>query len=142
MKNLRWWPKYGLMIIWLILFGCLMSACAGISLKAPTTQALTKTAAFLAGYEIGKARPELAEEFIHYTQVDREDILVLYDSWKRYLAYRLGADPVHRKLIENMLELVEVDFGLKTTVEQEVLIQGLFTEFISGLETGLSSGGQ
>ena len=101
------WAGCGVMIIWLMLSGYLMSGCAGIgfSLKAPTTQALTKTAAFLAGYEIGKSRPELAEEFIHYTQVDREDVVVLYDSWTRYLAYRLGADPVHRKLFVNMLIL-------------------------------------
>ena len=131
------WAGYGVMIIWLILFGYLMTGCAGISFKAPTTQALIKTTAFLAGYEIGKANPELAGEFIHYTQADRADILTFYDSWKRYLAYRLGTDAVNRKLIENMLEAMEIEFVFKPPDEKVAIIRGLFMEFVEGLEAGI-----
>lgn len=116
----------------------LASGCA-FSLKSPTTQVLTKTAAFLAGYEIGKANPELAGEFIHYTQTDRADILDFYDSWKRYLAYRLGTDAVNRKLIENMLEAVEVEFVFKSPMEKTAIIRGLFSEFVEGLEAGIQT---
>ncbi len=131
------WAGYGVMIICLILFGYLMSGC--ISLKSPTTQILTKTAAFLAGYEIGKDNPELAGEFIHYTQADRADILTFYDSWKRYLAYRLGTDAVNRKLIENMLEAVEIEFVFKAPDEKIAIIRGLFMEFVEGLEAGIQA---
>ena len=138
MTKLRVEPLTVVVIMVIVLL--FTSGCSWISLKVPTTQALTKTAAFLAGYEIGKSRPELAEEFIHYTQVDREDVVVLYDSWKRYLAYRLGADPVHRKLIENMLDLVEIDLELKVDAEKEKIIRELFTEFIEGLQVGIDAG--
>ena len=114
----------------------LFSGCAGISLKAPTTQTLIKNATFLAGYEIGKGNLTLAKEIIHYTQVDREDILVLYESWKRYLAYRLK-DPVHRSLVIAMLDLVELDLKLKPDKEKVRIIRELFREFISGLEAGI-----
>ena len=115
-----------------------LSACATLSLKAPTTQMVIKNATFLAGYEIGKANPTLAKEFIHYTQVDREDILTLFPSWKRYLAYRLK-DPVHRRLVGTMLALVEIDLQLKSPIEQEKVIRELFKEFILGLEAGIDA---
>ena len=130
------WAGIGLMVIWMILFGYLMSGCAGISLKAPTTQMVIKTATFLAGYEIGKGNLTLATEFIKYTQVDREDILTLFPLWKRYLAYRLK-DPVHRRLVGTMLALVEIDLQLKSPIEQEKVIRELFREFIAGLEAGI-----
>ena len=117
----------------------MLTGCA-FSFKNPTAQILTKTAAFLAGYEIGKANPELAGEFIHYTQADRADILTFYDSWKRYLASRLGTDAVNRKLIENMLEAVEVEFVFKSPEKKVAIIRGLFMEFIEGLNAGIKHG--
>lgn len=130
------WAGYGLMIIWLILFGYLMSGCSHISLKAPTTQMVIKTTTFLAGYEIGKAEPTLAKEFIKHTKVGKEDIFVLYESWKRYLADCLK-DPVHRRLVGTMLALVEIDLQLKSPIEQEKVIREVFREFIAGLKTGI-----
>ena len=130
------WAGYGVMIIWLILFGYMLTGCA-FSFKNPTTQILTKTATFLAGYEIGKANPELAGEFIHYTDPGRANILVFYDSWKRYLAYRLGTDAVNRKLIENMLEAVEIEFVFKAPDTKIAIIRGLFMEFVEGLNAGI-----
>lgn len=126
-------------IIVVIVFAFMLNACAGISFKEPTTQILTNAATYLAGYEIGKAEPELANEFIKYTQTDREDILAFFESWKRYLASRLVDDPVHRKLIKEMLGLVEVDLQLKSPVEQEEIIRELFREFIDGLEVGIDA---
>lgn len=117
----------------------MLTSCATLSLKPPTTQMLIKNATYLAGYEIGKANPELAKEFIHYTQVDREDILTLFPSWKRYLDYRLK-DPVHRRLVGTMLALVEIDLQLKIPIEQEKAIRALFKEFIAGLKAGIDSG--
>lgn len=130
----------GIVTFVLVLFvALLIGGCAGISLKSPTTQILTKTAAFLAGYEIGKANTELAGEFIHYTQAGRADILDFYDSWKRYLAYRLGTDAVNRKLIENMLEAVEVELKFKPPKEQVAIVRGLFGEFVDGLRAGINA---
>ena len=128
----------GIMIlaVCLILFGYMLTGCA-LSFKNPTTQILTKTATFFAGYEIGKANPELAGEFINYTQADRVDILTFFDSWKRYLAYRLGTDPIHRKLIQDMLNMVEIDLKFQTPDVQEGIIRELFTEFVEGLEAGI-----
>lgn len=131
------WAGAGILAIILMLLG-FISGCSHISLKAPTTQILIKDATFLAGYEIGKANLTLAAEFIKHTQIDREDILTLYPSWKRYLAYRLE-DPVHRRLVGTMLALVEIDLQLKIPVEQEKVIRELFREFIVGLEAGIDA---
>lgn len=123
----------GIILSLVFIFGCV-----GISFKAPTSQMLIKNAAVFAGYEIGKAKPELATEIIHYTQVDREDILIFYGSWRRYLAYRLSDDPIHRRLIGNMLGLIELELKSKSLEEQEKIIRDLFTELISGLEAGIA----
>ena len=122
--------------LFIIILAIIITGCAGISLKAPSTQMLIQNATYLAAYEIGKANPTLAKEFIHYTQVDREDILTLFPSWKRYLAYRLE-DPVHRRLVGTMLALVEIDLQLKSPIEQEKTIRELFREFIAGLKAGI-----
>ncbi len=129
----RFW--YGLVLIALIVF--MAVGCAGISLKAPTTQMLIKTATFAVGYEIAKWDKEIAEEIIGHTEIkERVNVLVLYDNWKRYLVYRI-TDPICRRLVEDMLELVEVDWNLKSSVKQEEIVRGLFRSFIAGLEEGI-----
>ena len=132
------WAGIGLMVTWMILFGYFISGCAGISFKAPTTQTLIKDATFLAGYEIGKANPTLAKEFIKHSKVGKEDIVVLYASWKRYLSDRLK-NPVHQRLVGTMLGLVEIDLQLKSPIEQEKVIRELFKDFIAGLEAGINA---
>ena len=135
------WAGYGVMIICLILFGYLMSGCTfGQRMVDLTVETVKKSAPFIAGYEIGKANPELAGEFIHYTQADRADILTFYDSWKRYLAYRLGTDAIHRKLVYDMLSLVEIDLKFRPPDEKIAIIRGLFMEFIEGLNAGIKHG--
>ena len=135
------WAGYGVMILWLILFGYMLTGCAfGQRMVDLTVETVKKSAPFIAGYEIGKANPELAGEFIHYTDPGRANILVFYDSWKRYLAYRLGTDAVNRKLIENMLEAVEIEFVFKSPDKKIAIIRGLFMEFVEGLEAGIKHG--
>ena len=136
------WAGVGYIIICLLpllfLITCATLDKVGISLKAPTTQILIKDATFLAGYEIGKGNPTLAKEFIKHTKVGKEDILTLFPSWKRYLSDRLK-DPVHRRLVIAMLDLVELDLKLKPDQEKVIIIRELFREFIKGLEIGISS---
>ena len=127
-------PSGWLLLSLIILF--IIGGCAGISLKAPTTQMLIQNPTYLAGYEIGKANPTLAKEFIKHTKVGKEDILTLFPSWKRYLSDRLK-DPVHRRLVGTMLDLVELDLKLKPDKEKVRIIRELFKEFISGLEAGI-----
>ena len=132
------WVGIGFMVTCMILFGYLMSACAGISLKAPTTQMVIQNATYLAAYTIGKANPTLAAEFIKHSKVGKEDILTLFPSWKRYLSDRLE-DPVHRRLVGTMLALVEIEIQLKSPIEQEKVIRELFLEFITGLKAGIDA---
>ena len=118
----------------------MLSGCAGISLKAPTTQILIKSPIFTAGYEIGKnIPPAIAKEIIHHSTVGEENVLVLYPNWKRYLSYRL-TNPDHRRLIEVVLKAVDLSLVIKAPDKQEKVIRELFKEFISGLEAGIDSG--
>ena len=128
------WAGIGIIAILLILFGC-----ATFSLKTPTSQMLIKTATFAAGYEIGKAYPEIAKEMIEKTDVDRKDLLTYFDSWQNYLAYRLVDDPVRRKLVENMLGLVQVDWEIKPSEKRMEAIKALFREFVEGLQAGIDA---
>ena len=135
------WAGIGLMVTWMILFGYFISGCAGISLKAPTTQILIKDATFLAGYEIGKAKPEIAAEILGYTTVEyliEKDIPTFYEDWKGFVASKLK-DPVHRRLVGTMLALVEIEIQLKIPIEQEKVIRELFREFITGLKVGIDA---
>ncbi len=127
------WAGIGIIAILLILFGC------ALSLKAPTSQMFIKTATFAAGYEIGKAYPEIGKEIIKKTDVDRKDLLTYFDSWQNYLAYRLVDDPVRRKLVENMLGLVQVDWEIKPNEARVEAIKALFREFVEGLQAGLDA---
>ena len=122
-------------IVWLAitLFGC------ALSLKSPTSQMVIKTATFAAGYETGKAYPEIGKEIIEKTDVDRKDLLTYFDSWQNYLAYRLVDDPVRAKLVENMLGLVQVDWEIKPSEERVEAIRELFREFIVGLQAGIDA---
>ena len=126
------------MMLLLFLIGCATMQKVGISIKAPTTQMLIKNAAFLAGYTIGKDMPVIAAEIKHYSQPGKANILVLYENWKRYLAYRLK-DPVHRQLAMSMLSLVDIDLQMKPPIEQEKTIRELLKDFISGLEVGMKA---
>lgn len=127
------------LLVFIVSFTVIITGCASLSLKAPTTQMLIRAATFTAGYEVGRAVPKhIAEELIHFTQVDREDILTLYPSWRRYLLYRVK-DPAHRRLIAGMLELVDIELKFKPTKEQEEIIRRLFREFIAGVEEGINA---
>ncbi len=121
-------------IFWIVI----IVGCATFSLKAPTTQMLIRTATFAAGYEIGKANPALAVEIMGHTEVDRKDILTFYLSWKNYLAYRLE-DPIQRRLVATMLNLVSVDLQVKSDADREEIIRNLFREFIAGLQEGINA---
>lgn len=135
---MRNWIILGLMGLVAFIISVSMIGCATLSLKLPTTQSLTRTAIQTTGYAIGKNNPELAKEFIKYTQVDREDILVLYESWKRYLAYRL-ADDDFLWMVERMLSLVDAGLAFKPDVEREAIIRRVFGEFIAGLRGGMDA---
>ena len=128
--------SYAIILI-VILVIVILNSCA-LSLKSPTTQALIKTTVFLAGHEIGKAKPESAKDLIDYTQTDRADILTFFDSWRKEVASRVSDDPIHRKLIQDMLNLVEIDLKFQAPDVQEGIIRDLFKEFVSGLEAGLN----
>ena len=127
------------LVVVLILLLFVLSALLGCAARPPpTTQLIIQDIAQTTGYVIGKNNPKLAKEFIHYTQVDREDILVLYDSWKRYLAYRLVDDEFLRMKVERMLSLMDIRLELRTDEEKVTIIRELFLEFISGLEAGIN----
>lgn len=135
------WATIGILIIWAIIFGYFMFGCAfGQRMVDLTVETVKKSAPFIAGYEIGKANPELAGEFIESTPAARDiilDTLKFYDFWKERIAYRLGTDAVNRKLIQNMLEAAEIEFVFKAPNEKIAIIRGLFMEFIEGLNAGI-----
>ena len=139
------WAGYGVMIIWLILFGYLMiSGCAplqklGITIETPTTQALTKGLLYEAGLIIGEEDTALAEELLEYTQIDRDDLDTFYLSWKRYLASKLTKKPRYQRLIRLALSAVDVRLEFKTSEEQNKIIKELFREFRAGLQAGIES---
>ena len=133
------WAGYGVMIIWLILFGYLMSGCGTISLKAPTTQTFTKGLLYEAGLIIGEDDPALAAEFIEYTQIDRKDLDTFYLSWKRYLTSKITDKSQYQRLIRLALSAVDIRLELKTSEEQNKIIKELFREFRAGLQAGIES---
>ena len=121
------------------LFGCATMEKVGISLKAPTTQALTKGLAYEAGLIIGEEEPALAKEFLEYTQVDRKDLDTFYLSWKRYLSLKLTDKPRYQRLIRLALSAVDVRLEFKTSDEQNEIIRELFREFRVGLKAGIDA---
>jgi hypothetical protein len=127
------WAGMGLMIIWLIFLGYLMSGCATLSIKPPTIQDTAQTA----GYIVALKNPDLVEEFIHHTTVGKEDVLVLYPNWKRYLAYRLGEEDF--LVVKSLLTLVDIRLEFKTDEQREAIIRELFREFVAGLEAGINA---
>ncbi len=131
------WAGVGLWIILAILMGYLMSGCAGISLKAPTTQAFTKGLVYEAGLIIGEEEPALAQEFLEYTQIDRKDLDTFYFSWKRHFSSKLTDKPRYQRLIRLALIPVDVQLEFKPPDEQKVIIRELFQEFVAGLNEGI-----
>lgn len=132
------WAGYGTMIVWLILFGYLMSACAGISLKEPITQIVVQDLAQTTGYFIGKDNPGLAKEMIaHDSKADKEDVLAYWPSWKNYLTYRIKDDFLKMK-VNNLLKNVDIELGLKVEPSEQIeIIKSILEGFISGLEVGI-----
>ena len=122
-----------------ILYGCATMEKVGISLKAPTAQALTKGFAYEAGFIIGEEEPALAKEFLEYTQVDRKDLDTFYPSWKRYLSSKLTDKPRYQRLIRLALSAVDIRLEFKRTDEQNKIIRELFREFIAGLQAGIDA---
>ncbi len=127
------WLLLGLFICLIIV---IITGCAGISLKAPTTQMFVDTGTYFIASKIGKAEPEIAKEIIEKTKSYNTDVLANLENWKEFVVGKLK-DPIHKKLVRDMLALVEVDLQLKSPIEQEKVIRELFKEFISGLKAGI-----
>jgi hypothetical protein len=102
-----------------------------ISLKPPTIQETAQTV----GYAIAVKNPDLVKELIKHTTVGKEDVLVLYPNWKRYLSYRLSKEDF--LVVQALLTLVDRSLVLESRDAQEAIIRGLFLAFISGLEAGI-----
>lgn len=134
----------GIIIICLIfvIVGFILTSCATLSLKAPTTQMLIQDVTQTTGYLIGKKYPQFGTELLKYTQIflnqeGRE--LVNYQYWKEYILGSLAKDEFLQLKFECLLNLIEMDLQLKEPTEQQRIIKELFKEFISGLETGIQS---
>lgn len=102
-----------------------------ISLKPPTSQDAAQTA----GHIIAVKNPELIVELIKHTTVGKEDVLVLYPNWKRYLEYRLGKEGF--LVVKALLVLVDQTLVFQPRDAREAIIRGLFLAFISGLKAGV-----